>query len=212
MRITFLGPPGSGKGTQAQRLSSEFKITLVATGDILRNSIRNDTSLGKKVKSYLNGGGLVPDGIISELILQEIERMDSFLLDGFPRTVVQAERLEKIGPIDIAVVFQLTESAIISRLSQRKVCPACGKIYNLTTGPPVFEGICDKCSANLVGREDDRAVTVKKRLEIYKKETLPLMEYYRKKGVSENLNAEGDQNVVYTRLKQILFKNDNPKI
>lgn len=209
MRITFLGPPGSGKGTQAERLSNEFKIPHIATGDILRNSIRKDTPIGKRVKSYLEKGTLVPDDIILELLLAKLEELENFLLDGFPRTLHQAERLEKTIPIDIVVLFQISESTIISRLTQRRICPSCSKVYNLTTDQPKVNEICDKCGTSLIIREDDCEATVRKRLKVYKEETFPLIEYYSKKCVLKYLDAEGDSNIVYQRIKQLLLKNDS---
>lgn len=212
MRITFLGPPGSGKGTQAERLSNEFNILHIATGDILRDSIRKNTSLGKKVKSYLERGRLVPDDIIMELVLEKIDKMENFLMDGFPRTLIQAERLEKTAPIDISIFFKVSEAAIVSRLIQRRVCPICGKVYNLITDPPLVDGVCNRCSTSLTVREDDREATVRSRLKVYRKQTFPLIEYYSKKGILKYLDAGGDPNTVYEKIKRILWQDDNHKI
>lgn len=212
MRITFLGPPGSGKGTQAERLSSEFEIPLITTGEILRNTAKEDSAIGRKVKSYLQNGRLVPDSIILGLILEKIRNLNDFLLDGFPRTPIQAERLEETAPIEVAVLFKASETTIIARLSKRRICSQCGKVYNLTTDPPIVDGVCDRCGARLIIREDDREETVKKRIEVYREETLPLIEYYQKKGVLKYLDAEGDPNSVYEKLKRILFGHDHLKI
>ncbi|KPJ48641.1 adenylate kinase [candidate division TA06 bacterium DG_26] len=212
MRISFLGPPGSGKGTQAERLSKEFGIPHIATGDILRDTIRKDTSLGKKVKAYLGMGRLVPDDIITELILEKIDKAEDFLIDGFPRTLAQAERLEKTAPIGILLFFQVSEATIVSRLAQRRICPSCGRVYNLTSDPPIIAGVCDRCGRSLIVREDDRETTVKRRLEVYRGETLPLIEYYERKGTLRYLDAEGDPDTVYEKIKRIVCGDDNSEV
>jgi adenylate kinase len=212
VRIAFLGPPGSGKGTQAERLSNEFGIPHIATGDILRDSIRKNTSLGKKVNAYLGTGKLVPDDIITDLVLEKIDRMENFLIDGFPRTLAQAERLEKTRPIGILLFFQVSEATIVQRLAQRRICPSCGKVYNLASEPPVVAGVCDRCGRDLIARQDDREETVKRRLEVYRGETLPLIEYYEKKGTLRYLDAEGDPDSVYEKIRRILYGDDNLEI
>ena len=212
MRITFLGPPGSGKGTQAEKLSAEFDIPHISTGDILRNSITKQTEIGRKVKSYVESGRLVPDGVVLDLVLGEARQMESFVMDGFPRTLVQAERLDEIAPIEISVFFEISEATVVARLTGRRICPVCGRVYNLSGDRAVAKERCDECSVSLVIREDDQENIVRRRIEIYKEETLPLREYYRKKGVLRRLSAEGTPDTVYRRLKRTLLEDDSLKI
>jgi len=212
VRITFLGPPGSGKGTQAEKLSAEFDIPHISTGDILRNSITKQTEIGRKVKSYVESGRLVPDGVVLDLVLGEARQMESFVMDGFPRTLVQAERLDEIAPIEISVFFEISEATVVARLTGRRICPVCGRVYNLSGDRAVAKERCDECSVSLVIREDDQENIVRRRIEIYKEETLPLREYYRKKGVLRRLSAEGTPDTVYRRLKRTLLEDDSLKI
>ncbi|KPJ50669.1 hypothetical protein AMJ40_02230 [candidate division TA06 bacterium DG_26] len=205
MKITFLGPPGSGKGTQAERLAGELKIPHVATGDILRDSVTKRTPTGKKVALYLKEGKLVPDEIILAVVLEKIGTMRNFLLDGFPRTLRQAKQLDRVTGIDIVIFFQISEDTIVARLSNRRVCPTCGKIYNLITDPPRVDSACDRCGVALRVRDDDREETVKRRLVVYREETVPLVAYYSEKGVLRYLDADGDPDVVNSRIKGILF-------
>jgi len=205
VKITFLGPPGSGKGTQAERLAGELKIPHVATGDILRDSVTKRTPTGKKVALYLKEGKLVPDEIILAVVLEKIGTMRNFLLDGFPRTLRQAKQLDRVTGIDIVIFFQISEDTIVARLSNRRVCPTCGKIYNLITDPPRVDSACDRCGVALRVRDDDREETVKRRLVVYREETVPLVAYYSEKGVLRYLDADGDPDVVNSRIKGILF-------
>jgi adenylate kinase len=212
VRITFLGPPGSGKGTQAEKLSAELDIPHIATGDILRDSIRKNTAIGRKVKSYVESGGLVPDEVVLELVLGEAMKMKSFVLDGFPRTLVQAERLDEIAPIELSVFFEVSETTVVARLTGRRICPRCSRVYNLSGDRSVVKESCDVCGVSLIIREDDHERIVRRRIQIYRKETLPLREYYMKKGVLKHLNAEGDPDTVYERLKDALLEDDSPEI
>jgi adenylate kinase len=212
VRITFLGPPGSGKGTQAEKLSAELDIPHIATGHILRDSIRRNTAIGRKVKSYVESGGLVPDEVVLELVLGEAMKMRSFVLDGFPRTLVQAERLDEIAPIEISVFFEVSEATVVARLTGRRICPRCDKVYNLSGDRSVAKERCDVCGVGLIIREDDQERIVKRRIQIYRRETFPLREYYMKKGVLKHLNAEGDPDTVYERLKRALLEDDSPEI
>ncbi len=212
MRLTFLGPPGSGKGTQAERFSRELQIPHIATGDILREKIKRSTAVGRQVRSYLESGKLVPDEVILSLVLEEVEGKSGFLLDGFPRTLVQAEALEKKAPIDLAVFFDISESVLVDRLSHRLICEDCGSVHNLTFDPPKVDGRCDRCNGNLITRKDDEPATVRRRLHVYKRETLPLIEYYSGRNLLEYVDAEGSPDGVYRRIKELICKSDNPKV
>lgn len=185
MRLIFLGPPGAGKGTQAEIISEEYDFLHVSTGEMLRNEIKNGTELGKKAKKYVNNGELVPDNLVIEILqlrLKESEKHHGIILDGFPRNLKQAESLEKkdILDVDHVLYFKLDKEIIIERLSHRLYCPDCKKFYNLKFNPPKKDNICDKCGRKLVRREDDKLESIKKRLEIYNEKTYPLIDHYKK--------------------------------
>ena len=186
MRIILLGPPGAGKGTQAKVLTKELDIPHISTGDILRKAIEEKTPLGLKAKKYMDKGYLVPDDLIINLIKERIRREDckkGFLLDGFPRTIPQAEALGKISNIDKVTKLKIANEVAIERLSGRRTCKDCGAMYHVIYIPPRKEGICDRCGGELIIREDDKEEAVLKRLEVYREETRPLIEYYKKKGL-----------------------------
>lgn len=190
MRLILLGAPGAGKGTQAVMLSKELDVPHISTGDIFRSNIKNGTKLGLKAKEYMDKGGLVPDEITIGIVKDRIGQPDcarGFIFDGFPRTIPQAEYLdsvlEEMGlSVDHVINIHVTDQKIIERLSGRRVCPACGAIYHLQSGPPEKEGTCNNCKACLIQREDDKEETVVKRLDTYHRQTEPLIEYYREKG------------------------------
>ena len=200
MKIIMLGAPGAGKGTMASRLSERFGLPHISTGDIFRENIKNGTELGKKAKSYMDQGLLVPDELTCDLVTDRIGQDDckkGFILDGFPRTINQAEALtdalgKKGQQIDYAVNVIVSDEKIVSRMSGRRVCPKCGASYHLVTLPPKAEGICDKCGSELTQRADDDAETVKKRLKIYHEQTEPLIAYYNNLGVI--VEIPGDKN------------------
>lgn len=192
MCIIMLGSPGAGKGTQAKIITKALGVSHISTGDILRKAIEEKAPLGLKAKGYMNKGYLVPDNLIIDLIKERIKREDcqkGFLLDGFPRTIPQAQALEKISNIDKVINLKIENEVAIERLSGRRTCKRCGAMYHLIYIPPRKEGICDRCGGELIIREDDRREAVLKRLEVYREETRPLIEYYRKKGLLVIING-----------------------
>lgn len=191
MNIVLLGPPGAGKGTQSVVLSKKYNIPHISTGDMLRESIKNGLPLGLKAKSYMDKGELVPDEVVTGIVIDRVGKSDAangFLLDGFPRTLKQAENLDaelkKIAAkIDLAVYFETPDNVAIERLSGRRVCKGCGANYHVKNIPPKKDGICDKCGSALFQRPDDSEATVKNRLKVYAEQTAPLIEYYSKKNI-----------------------------
>jgi adenylate kinase len=184
MNLILFGAPGAGKGTYASRLSSLFGIVSIATGDMFREEIKRDTSLGRKVAEYVRSGKLVPDGIVIEVLAERLKAREAekgFILDGFPRTVEQAEALGRIAKINAIVQIVVPEWIIVERLSNRRICSKCGAIYNLRYLKPKKDGVCDKCGGKLYLREDDKPDVVKERLRVYERQTQPLIEYYREK-------------------------------
>lgn len=190
MNIIMLGAPGSGKGTQAERISKKYGIPHISTGDIFRENIKNGTELGKKAKGYMDRGELVPDDFVCDLVIDRIHQDDcskGYVLDGFPRTVAQGEifdkALEERGEkIDAAIYMELSEDLLVERMTGRRVCPKCGAGYHVKYIPPKVPGICDKCGSKLIQRDDDKIETFKNRLDVYKKETAPLVPHYEKTG------------------------------
>lgn len=182
MNLILMGAPGAGKGTQAEIISEKFQIPTISTGEILRASIKAGTELGKKAKSYIDAGGLVPDEVVIGIIKEHLASdacKNGFILDGFPRSVVQAEALETLGvKIDAVLAIEVEDERIVARMGGRRVCPVCGASYHVSYNPPAKEGICDKCSAALQIRSDDAAETVRNRLATYHKQTEPLKEFY----------------------------------
>ncbi len=192
MRLVFIGPPGIGKGTYASILSKKYGIPHISTGDIFREEIARGSELGKKVKEYVEKGLLVPDDIVIEVVKQRLSQPDcqkGFILDGFPRTLKQAEALDQITKIDAAVLFQAPVEVIIERVSGRLVCPKCGAIYHVKWRPPKKPGVCDLCGAQLVRRKDDEPEVVRRRYEIYLQTFTPIIEYYRRKGLLIEVDA-----------------------
>ncbi|MGB9959685.1 MAG: adenylate kinase family protein [Candidatus Bathyarchaeales archaeon] len=186
VNLIIFGAPGSGKGTYASRLLSRLNLEVVATGDIFRGMIKEETPLGLKVKEYVEKGLLVPDEITLEVLKQylaKIPKGKGFLLDGYPRTIEQAKALDKIAKIDAVIHLIVPDWIIIERLSSRRICKNCGAIYNLLYLKPKRDMICDKCGGSLYQREDDVPEVIKRRIEVYEKQTQPLLEYYREKGV-----------------------------
>jgi adenylate kinase len=196
MKIIMLGAPGAGKGTHAGKISEKYGIPHISTGDIFRENIKNGTELGKKAKSYMDAGELVPDELTCDLVVDRIHQddaKDGYILDGFPRTIPQAEALTKAleetgEKMDFAIEVDLDDQAIIDRMSGRRVC-SCGATYHIVNIPPKKEGICDKCGKELVIRKDDEPETVKKRLEVYHAQTAPLIEYYKKQGIHHAIDG-----------------------
>lgn len=199
LRAILLGPPGAGKGTQAFKLVEKYNVPHISTGDIFRKNIKEGTELGKKVQQYTSAGKLVPDDLVVEIVTARLSEDDckerGFLLDGFPRTVFQAEKLDeflkKSGDVlDVVIDFNVSNDILIERMTGRRVCKNCGASYHIKNIPPQKEGICDMCGDSLVQRADDNIETVRNRLGIYDKETAPLIEYYKKAGNIREFNGE----------------------
>jgi adenylate kinase len=194
MNIVLFGPPGIGKGTVAVKLSKKLQIPHIATGDMLRKNVSEKTELGIKAKSHMDSGGLVPDELVIEMIKERLQKDDcnnGFILDGFPRTINQAEEIAKAVKIDRVVNIQANDDIIIERLSRRRVCEKCGFIYHLDFIKPKKDGICDKCNGQLHQREDDKPKAVKERLKVYKEKTEPLINYYKEKGILVDVDGSG---------------------
>lgn len=209
MKLIFFGPPGAGKGTQAQKTSEEFNIPHISTGDILREAVKNETELGLKVKDILERGELVSDDIINKLVENKVVDMDSFILDGYPRTIEQAkfldQALEKANKeIDAIIMIDVSEEEIVNRITNRRVCPECGKVYNLLTLKPKEDMKCDLDGAKLIQRDDDKEDTVRDRYRVYKKNTEPVIEYYRKNKKIFTINGSKDIKDVTKELFNIL--------
>ena len=194
MKLILLGAPGAGKGTQADILCKELDIPTISTGNILRAAIKNGTPTGMKAKAYMDEGKLVPDDVIIGIITERVAEEDcknGYILDGVPRTIAQAEALEKAGIVfDDVVSIEISDEVIMERMSGRRVCEHCGASYHLVAVPPKREGICDKCGGKLVQRKDDAPETVKARLEVYHKETEPLKDFYAKRGLLKSVENQ----------------------
>ncbi len=210
MRLIFLGPPGVGKGTQAQRLAAEEGIPQVSTGEILRHAVKQGTPLGKQAQGFMDAGKLVPDEVVIGIIRERVRGAkcaQGYILDGFPRTVAQAEALDQMLPtngdpgIDHVVSFEVPHADLIRRLSGRRSCPACQAVYHLEHAPPKREGRCDTCGGALVQRDDDKPDTVEARLTVYERQTRPLIEYYEKRGLLRRVDASASIDRVYERLR-----------
>jgi len=208
--LILLGPPGAGKGTVGGKLSEIYNLPLVSSGDLLRENVNNHTELGKKANSYIKKGELVPDELVEEIIEDRTKRKNcnyGFILDGFPRTLKQAEDLEKIlqdKGVPIVVYLSASDDFLIKRLSNRRICENCGAIYHLINLPPKKEGVCDKCGGKLIQREDDKPEVIKRRIDVYHKLTQPIIDYYRKKGNFFEISGEGKLEEMVRKIKEIL--------
>ena len=199
MRVAFLGPPGAGKGTQARELAREWNVPHVATGDMLRDAAAAGTPLGREAKGYMDRGALVPDDVIVRMIAERLRRPDAgagFLLDGFPRTIAQAEALERLlkdlgRPLDRVVYFDVSEPELLRRLTGRRVCRNCQTAFHLVSAPPKTPGVCDRCGGELYQRDDDSEATVRNRLAVYARQTSPLLDWYRGRGLLAAVPGEG---------------------
>jgi len=206
MKIVLLGPPGAGKGTQAKEMAKRLNLAHISTGDLLRQNVSKGTELGKQAQDFMNKGALVPDELVSKMLLERIAQPDvksGFILDGFPRTMKQAETL---GDIDIAVYLDSSEKVIIQRLSGRLVCSKCGVNFHITNMPPKVNMVCDSCQGKLYQRNDDKEETIRKRLEVYIKESSPVIKYYESKGKLIRVNADGDAGVVLEEIIRLVKK------
>ena len=212
MKIVMLGAPGAGKGTQAKKIAAKYNIPHVSTGDIFRANIKGGTELGKEAKSYMDAGKLVPDELTVRILLDRVSEDDcknGYVLDGFPRTIPQAEVLDKeLGKsgekIDFAVNVEVPDENIVDRMSGRRGCPKCGASYHIKYIPPKNEGICDACGTELVLRDDDKPDTVKNRLKVYHEQTQPLIDYYTKQGVLREVDGTVDPEDVFKAISDIL--------
>jgi adenylate kinase len=214
MRVVFLGPPGAGKGTQAKKLQADLGVPHVSTGDMLRDAASRGTELGKLAAPLMRSGQLVPDELVVGIALERLKQPDAangFILDGFPRTIPQAESLDaalgKAGKkLDAVVSFDVPEEVLIERISGRRSCPKCGTVYHVAETPPRRSGFCDKCGSELVQREDDKPEKIRQRLAVYADQTTPLKAYYARRGLLRNLDGIGPPEQVYRELKKALGK------
>jgi len=210
--LVLLGLPGAGKGTQGQMLSKKLGIPFISSGDALRNELKKETNIAKEFKEYMNAGLLVPDDIVEEFLeklLNSYNLKEGFIFDGFPRTTHQADFIEQYLckvkiPLDAAVYLSVPDEVIIKRISGRRICPKCGAVYNIYYNPPKHDEICDVCGTPLVQREDDMPEVVEKRIDVYKNQTKPLIEYYENKGLLITVDANGSVQEVFNRLEGAL--------
>lgn len=212
MKIIMLGAPGAGKGTQAEKIAEKYKIPHISTGDIFRANIKEGTELGKKAKTFMDQGLLVPDSLTVDLLMDRISHEDckkGYILDGFPRTIPQAESLaaalnEKGETLDVALNVDVPDENIINRMAGRRACPTCGSTYHVVYAAPKKEGICDKCGSELILRNDDKPETVQKRLSVYHEQTKPLIDYYNNQKILATVDGTKDMEVVFQDIVKIL--------
>jgi adenylate kinase len=211
-RLVYLGPPGAGKGTQARELAQELGVPAIATGDMLRDAMTAGTALGRQAKTYMDRGALVPDDVIVGLIAERLSQPDAkrgFIFDGFPRTIPQAEALDRLlqergQVLDRVISFEVSEPELLRRLTGRRSCPVCQSTYHLISAPPRREGICDRCGSPLIQRDDDREATVRQRLNVYAEHTRPLLEYYRRRGLLTSVSGEGPIDTVRAAIRRVV--------
>lgn len=212
MKIIMLGAPGAGKGTQAKRIAEKYSVPHISTGDIFRANIKNGTELGKKAKTFMDQGLLVPDELVVELVADRITQEDcvnGFVLDGFPRTIPQAEALDEAlknmgQTMDYAIDVDVPDENIINRMSGRRACLDCGATYHIVNIPTKVEGICDNCGSKVVLRDDDKPETVQKRLEVYHAQTQPLIDYYKKQNILKTVDGTQPMDDVFGAIVEIL--------
>ena len=212
MKIVLLGPPGAGKGTQAKSISNKYSIPHISTGDIFRKNISENTPLGVEAKSYMDNGQLVPDEVTINMVKDRLQQEDcraGYLLDGFPRTVAQAEALnsfliERGEQLDTALLIKVPNEFILERMTGRRVCPSCGASYHVKFNPPTVEGKCDLCGSEVIQRKDDTVETVKERLDVYEKETQPLIDFYANKQLLSEVDGTQAINEVFRGICDIL--------
>ena len=212
MKVIMLGAPGAGKGTQAKKIAAKYTIPHISTGDIFRENIKNGTELGKKAKTYMDQGLLVPDELVVDLVVDRVQQADcenGYVLDGFPRTIPQAESLDEAlkkldQKIDYAINIEVPDENIIRRMSGRRACVGCGATYHVVYNPPKKEDVCDVCGEKLILRDDDQPDTVKKRLDVYHDQTQPLIDYYEKSDVLKEVDGTMDMEDVFRAITAIL--------
>ncbi len=212
MKIIMLGAPGAGKGTQAKKIAAKYDIPHISTGDIFRANIKNGTELGNKAKTYMDQGLLVPDELVVDLVVDRVQQDDcknGYVLDGFPRTIPQAEALDKAlaalgDKVDYAIDVNVPDENIVNRMGGRRACVGCGATYHLVYAPTKTEGICDVCGKELILRDDDKPETVQKRLNVYHEQTHPLIDYYTKAGILKTVDGTVDINDVFAAIVEIL--------
>ncbi|OGP51768.1 MAG: adenylate kinase [Deltaproteobacteria bacterium RBG_13_43_22] len=212
MNLILLGPPGAGKGTQAKMMIDRYRIPQISTGDILRASLKERTPLGLKAKEYMDKGLLVPDEVVIDIIKTRIKEDDcrnGYILDGFPRTVAQAQALDKVlaamnSGIDHVISIEVDKGELIKRLTGRRTCRQCGRGYHVIFDPPVNKDLCDKCQGELYQRDDDNEDTVRNRLEVYDAQTFPLIQYYREKNLVRSIDGQGGIQQIFDRIIQVL--------
>ncbi len=217
MRLVFLGAPGVGKGTQAEKVAAHFGVAKISTGDLLREAVRAQTTLGKDAKGYMDQGKLVPDSVVIGLVrdkLSDSSCVKGFVLDGFPRTVPQAEELgtvlsQRNIQLDQVINFQVSREDVVKRLSGRRSCPKCQATFHVDFAPPQKTDICDRCGEKLIQRNDDKRDAIETRLKVYEEQTSPLISYYDQKGLLVHLDGAGPVDGVYQRLTKVLapYKN-----
>ena len=208
MKLILLGAPGAGKGTQAEILCKRFGVPSISTGNILRAAIKDGTPTGVQAKSYIDAGQLVPDEVIIGILNERLAQSDcakGYILDGVPRTIAQAKAMEESGiEIDAAVALEISEDEILRRMRGRRVCEACGSSFNMEAIPPRVEGICDNCGGKLIQRDDDTPETVHKRLEVYHRETKPLIGYYAERGLLRTVDVSDSKEGTFHRIMTLL--------
>ncbi|MBW1678770.1 MAG: adenylate kinase [Deltaproteobacteria bacterium] len=212
MNIILLGPPGCGKGTQAKMLTEKYQIPQISTGDILREALKKETPLGLKAKTYMDSGKLVPDEVVIGIIqdrLKQSDGQDGFILDGFPRTVIQAEALDNTlmemeKKIEHAVSITVEGEELLRRLTGRRTCRACGRMFHVLFNPPQKEGVCDACSGELYQRDDDKEKTIRNRLNVYNQQTAPLIDYYQKKTLLRTIEGIGKIEDIFKKIEEVL--------
>jgi len=210
--IVMLGAPGSGKGTQAKKMSERFGVPQISTGDMLREAVKRGTEMGKKAKAFMDQGGLVPDEVVIGIVRDRLTATDcaqGFILDGFPRTIPQAEALDAVlhdlgKAITTVLSLEVDEADLMDRLCGRRTCPGCGAMFHIRFNPPKAEGVCDQCGGALIQRDDDKEETIKARLVNYKKSTEPLIGYYRGTGTLQSVQARGEIETIFRQIVKIL--------
>lgn len=206
-KIVLLGPPGAGKGTQAEIISNKLGFTKLSTGDMLRKAVRDGTELGKQAKRYMDAGDLVPNDIVIGIMKEKIAEISgAFLLDGYPRTIQQADALSTIADIDLVINIDVPDDVLVKRLADRRSCPKCGITYHLVNNPPKKDGICDACGTELCLRDDDKKEVIMNRLNIYRQSTFPLIDYYSKNGKLVTIRGDyGTINDVFSNIEKVLM-------